>query len=149
MRNKRVAAGIHLLRLHVSGAWSYGSLHYPHGPCQAMQCARYIVLERLSPVVFLVSFPGANASQSIFAVLLAQRLEASRQFPDRQPVLAAAGLRPRQPRSSTTSDCGARIGDFKSLANMTPPSSVPKYGGSRFMLAHFHKSTKQRKGDSE
>lgn len=145
MRNKKVAAGNHLLLLSCSGAWSYGFRHYPHGPFQAMQCARYIVLERLSPMALFINFSGANASQSILAVLLAQRLGASRQFPDRQPVLAAAGLRPRQPRLSATSDCGARIGDFKSLANMTPPSSVPKYGGSRFMLPHFHKSTNQVK----
>ena len=147
MRNKRLAAGFHLLPLHVSGAWSYGAYsHYPHGPYPSGHNSRCLDGERMSqihsesPCTAQMCFKIFRRSLSPAGLSLAPNNVA-------QPVLAAAGLCPRQPRLSATGDCGARIGDFKSLVNMTPPSSVPKYGGSRFMLPLFRKYTKYRRND--
>ena len=145
MRNKRLAAGPHLLPPHVTGAWSYGSLHYPHGPNPVGHNSRCLAgnwmlqIHSKSPCtaqmqvnLFCCSwFPLDSGLTPHFAL---------------QPILATAGLCPRQPRLSAAGDCGARIGDFKSLVNMIPPSSVPKYGGSRFMLPLFHKNTKHKGG---
>lgn len=146
MRNKRLAAGSHLLPLHVSGVWSYGFRHYPHGPYPSEYNASYFVGEGMSqihsesPCTAQMCFKIFRRSLSPTGLSLAPNSVA-------QPVLAAAGLCPLQPRLSATGDCGARIGDFKSLVNMTPPSSVPKYGGSRFILPLFHKYTKYRRND--
>ncbi len=88
-----------------------------------------------------------KCTSSCFAVPVSHWIQVSLRRVMHIPILAAAGLRPRQPRLSATGDCGARLGDFKSLVNMTPPSSVPKYGGSRFMLPLFRKYTKYRRND--
>lgn len=145
MRNKRLAAGSHLLPPHVTGAWSYGFYrHYPHGPyptrhnsgcsvgewCHGFRLATYTVQMQDHPSS-LFSFPTGIEPGSAFLYL--------------QPILAAAGLRPRQPRLSAAGDCGARLGDFKNLANMAPPLSVPKNGGSQRHVSTFPQIHKARK----
>ena len=144
MRNKRLAAGSHLLPPHVVGAWSYGFRHYPHGPHPAGHSSRCPAGEWMSQIhrqssctaqMQISQFrnpivPPDSGFASLFAL---------------QPVLAAAGLCPRQPRLPATGDCGARFGDFKNLANMAPPLSVPKeMGGVNAMLPLFHKTTKRK-----
>ena len=86
-----------------------------------------------------------KCTSSCFAVPVSHWIQVSLRRVMHIPILAAAGLRPRQPRLSATSDCGARLGDFKNLANMAPPLSVPKMEGVNAMLAHFHKTTKQER----
>ena len=87
-----------------------------------------------------------KCASSCFAVPVSQRIQVSLRRVTHIPILAAASLRPRQPRLSATGDCGTRLGDFKNLANMAPPLSVPKMGGVNAMLAHFHKTTKHTGG---
>ena len=145
MRNKGLAAGFHLLPLHVSGAWSYGAYsHYPHGPYPTRHNSRCSVGEGVSQI----------HSKSPCTAQMCSKLFRCSCFPMdsglapqsvAQPVLAAAGLRPRQPRLSTAGDCGARLGDFKNLANMAPPLSVPKYGGSQRHVSTFPQNHKAQR----
>lgn len=147
MRNKRLVAGSHLLPPHVTGAWSYGFYsHYPHGPYPVGHNSRCLAGERLScssslnlpapqmqAIHFCCScFPPDSGLAPLFGL---------------QPILAATGLRPRQPRLPATGDCGTRFGDFKNLANMAPPFSVPKKWGESTPCYHIStkpQSTKER-----
>ena len=137
MRNKRLAAGSHLLPPHVTGAWSYGFYrHYPHGPYPSEYNASYFAGEWMSQI-HRKSSCTAQMCFKIFCRSLSPLGLSLAPNDVAQPVLAAASLRPRQPRLSATGDCGARLGDFKNLANMAPPLSVPKNGGSQRHVSTF------------
>lgn len=138
MKNRRLAAGAHLLPLHVSGAWSYGLRHYPHGPEPADVNSSTPVSSWMSLVVPFTELKVQHLSTEAYRSLVPTDLGLAGKS-DRHPILAAAGLRPRQPCLSVAGDCGARIGDFKILVNMLPPFSVPRNGGLRSMLPLFHK----------
>lgn len=138
MRNRRLAAGAHLLPLHVSGAWSYGFRHYPHGPEPVDASSSTPAGLWMSLVVPVTELKVQCLSTVKCRSLVPTDLGLAGKS-DRHPILAAAGFRPRQPRLPAAGDCGARIGDFKSLVNMLPPFSVPRNGGLRFMLPLFHK----------
>lgn len=138
MRNRRLAAGVHLLPLHVSGAWSYGLRHYPRGPEPADVSSSTPARHWMSLVVRVTELKAQHLSTvECCSLLPAESGLASQSV--RCPILAATGLCPRQTRLPVAGDCGARSGDFKILVNMLPPFSVPRNGGLGFMLPLFHK----------
>lgn len=140
MRNRRLAAGVHLLPRHVSGAWSYGLRHYPRGPEPADVSSSTPARHWMSLVVRVTELKAQHLSTVECCSLLPAESGLASQSA-RCPVLVAAGLFPCQPRMPAAGDCGARSGDFKILVNMLPPFSVPRNGG---WDSCYHFSTKEQ-----
>ena len=142
MRNKKVAAGNHLLLLSCSGAWSYGFRHYPRGPYPSRHNASCLGGEWMS----------CGSSYDLPATQMCSKLFHCSCFPmdsglAKQSVAHSDFGRCRSSSPSTTLIRNWRLrGKNRGLQKLGQHDTSffrPDNGGSRFMLPHFHKSTNQ------